>query len=64
MVMNIALLEFVQPICLPYEDDAAEDYQTSQAMKDSKFWVAGWGATNARGNYLLRFIKICNPRKK
>ena len=47
------LSEYVKPICLPYEDDAIEDYQSSQVMKDSKFWVAGWGATTERGNYFI-----------
>ena len=35
------IIEFVQPICLPFEDDANEKY------KDSKFIVAGWGYTIA-----------------
>ena len=35
------IIEFVQPICLPFEDDANENY------KDSKFIVAGWGYTIA-----------------
>ena len=47
------ILEFVKPICLPYEDDANEDYYTSDAMKHHEFWVAGWGATTARGNYSM-----------
>ena len=35
------IIEFVKPICLPFEDDANEKY------KDSKFIVAGWGYTIA-----------------
>ena len=42
--------DFVKPICLPYEDDVNEDYLSSEAMKRSAFWVAGWGATTMWGN--------------
>ena len=32
-----SFIEFVQPICLPFEDDATEKY------KDNYLTVAGWG---------------------
>ena len=53
MNKNFDILDFVKPICLPYEDDPNEDYHTSDAMKHHEFWVAGWGATTARGNYCM-----------
>ena len=50
------LSEYVKPICLPYQDDAKEDYQTSQAVQHSDFFVAGWGATTGRGNYCVHVM--------
>ena len=55
------LSEFIKPICLPYQDDATEDYHTdthyhSQLMGHDKYWVAGWGATTPRGNYCMYLI--------
>ena len=48
-MITIFLSDFVKPICLPYEDDANEDYFSSDAMKHKAFWVAGWGATTKWG---------------
>ena len=44
-------LDFVKPICLPYEDDVDENYEEfeKEAKSFHKLWVAGWGATTARG---------------
>ena len=48
---NLYLLDFVKPICLPYEDDVDENYEEfeKEAKSFHKLWVAGWGATTARG---------------
>ena len=51
-------IAFVRPICLPYEDDAEEDYHTSNVMKSHAFWVAGWGATTKRGLYHNKLFDV------
>ena len=48
---NRYVLDYVKPICLPYEDDVDENYEEfeKEAKSFHKLWVAGWGATTARG---------------
>ena len=55
LLLEIYFLEFVKPICLPYEDDLDEDYQSSKIMKSHKFWVAGWGATTKQGTGIISY---------
>ena len=52
---NLYLLDFVKPICLPYEDDVDENYEEfeKEAKSFHKLWVAGWGATTARGIFSI-----------
>ena len=49
----ISLLDYVQPICLPFDHDENENYvETTQLGKNDIPYdvkVAGWGATNERG---------------
>ena len=49
------VLDFVKPICLPYEDDTNENYEEfeKEAKGFHKLWVAGWGATTARGIFSI-----------
>ena len=59
---NRYVLDFVRPICLPYEDDVDENYEEfeKEAKSFHKLWVAGWGATTARGicDIIIYFIYI------
>ena len=56
------ILDFVKPICLPYEDDVDENYGEFEKESKSfhKLWVAGWGATTARGicKIIIDFINV------
>ena len=45
--------EFVVPICLPYEDDAKEDYRNHKHKTNNEVFVAGWGVTGNKGNYYI-----------
>ena len=53
-MVRFNITEFVKPICLPYGDDVKEDYRKGQNGKDLETHVAGWGATDARGNYYIQ----------
>ena len=45
MSLSYIHVDFVKPICLPYDDDVTNDYRkTGDAL-----WVAGWGVTGPRG---------------
>ena len=50
----------MKPICLPYEDDVDENYEEfeKEAKSFHKLWVAGWGATTARGIFIY-FLYTC-----
>lgn len=52
-IINIStnFLDFVKPICLPFDDNAKEDYRKHQNGTDIVTHVAGWGATDPRGNH-------------
>ena len=45
------ILEFVEPLCLPYDDSKKEDYHFNSVGEKLKAVVSGWGATDPRGNY-------------
>ena len=47
----IQLLDFVKPICLPYEDAANEDYHFDADGERQQTWVAGWGVTDIKGKF-------------
>ena len=53
MGLHFFLIDYVKPICLPFADPDTETYQTSRSGLIHAIHVAGWGATNEKGNYDL-----------
>ena len=49
---------YVKPICLPYDDNVKEDYHVDSEGEKLKTWVAGWGATDPRGNHCERLLHL------
>ena len=43
------IADYVQPICLPLWDVENEDYIFAEGDRKAETEVAGWGATNERG---------------
>ena len=43
---TIISIDYVKPICLPYEDNMDEEYQLNNLGNRLKTWVACWGATD------------------
>eukprot|EP00096_Caligus_rogercresseyi_P002664 TRINITY_DN14896_c0_g1_i1.p1 TRINITY_DN14896_c0_g1~~TRINITY_DN14896_c0_g1_i1.p1 ORF type:complete len:522 (-),score=84.71 TRINITY_DN14896_c0_g1_i1:463-2028(-) len=53
--------DYVIPICMPYDHDADENYETSDLALESLFTVAGWGATTKRGRNpadILQYLDV------
>ncbi len=50
---HIFLADYVIPVCLPFGDDENEQYQKSKIGAEQAIHVAGWGATNEKGEIKL-----------
>ena len=44
-----SFLEYVKPICLPYDDKFDEDYRKDEYGNNFEAHVSGWGATTQKG---------------
>ena len=47
--MFLPFLDYVKPICLPYDDKFDEDYRKDEHGDKFEAHVAGWGATTEKG---------------
>ena len=48
----LSFVDYVKPICLPYDPLMIEE------AEDNELWVAGWGATDAKGIFFTLHLNI------
>ena len=58
-VLNSTFSVFIKPICLPYDADPKEDYQSLE----EPVYVAGWGVTGPRSKFNSSRISIFFSQK-